>query len=134
MSHVNFNAKTFFFFKANFSNCSFYGWPTGIRGKLHSNDGHGQFGPPIITKANLVSEERCTESYGPYQQKKICAENLDPHIECPNDRSTLLICYDLLINQEYLTGISMRGPNYCGRPGAPALFEYLKYRTFEKPT
>ena len=48
-----------------------------------------------IIKANLVSDERCTEAYGPYQQKKICTENLDTKVECPNDRSTLLVCYDL---------------------------------------
>ena len=70
------------------------------------------------------------KAYGPWQQKKICVENPDPKVECPNDRSTLLICYDIKTHGEYLTGISMRGPNYCGRPGAPALFEYLKYRAF----
>ena len=80
----------------------------------------------------MVSDERCTEAYGPYQQKKICTENLDPKVECPNDRSTLLVCYDLKTHRELLTGISMRGPNYCGRPGAPALFEYLKYRSFSR--
>ena len=49
------------------------------------------------------------------------------------DPGSILMCYDLKDKKEYFTGISMRGPSYCGEPGLPALYEYLKYRDFELP-
>ena len=39
------------------------------------------------------------------------------------DQSTLLVCHDVFdIEKEYLVGISVSGPDYCGFEQIPALF------------
>ena len=51
------------------------------------------------------------------------SEKLNTRLRFQRDQSTLLVCHDVFdIEMEYLVGISVSGPDYCGFEQIPALF------------